>query len=72
MRDPAKLERRDARLALVQGGVRDGAAVARAVEGSDVVGQGTGPRPSRADLAASLLTRPDDRAHLRASPVMSH
>lgn len=37
-----------------------------------MVGQGTGPRLSRTDLAAFLLTQLDDRAHLRASPVVSN
>jgi len=37
-----------------------------------LVGRGTGPRLARADLAAFLLTQIGDRAHLRASPVVSN
>lgn len=37
-----------------------------------VVGGGTGPRLARVDLATFLLTQIDDRAHLRASPVVSN
>jgi len=37
-----------------------------------MVGQGTGPRLARADLAAFLLAQIDDRSHLRASPVVSN
>lgn len=37
-----------------------------------MVGQGTGPRLARADLAAFLLAQIDDRSHVRASPVVSN
>ena len=56
VRDPAKVERRDERLTLVQGDVREGEAVARAIEGSDAVVSALGPTSNASDMAVSAGT----------------
>ncbi len=53
VRDPSKVTRTDARLTLVQGNVRDAAAVARAIEGSDAVISALGPTRNAPDMDIS-------------------
>lgn len=62
VRDLAKIERCDERLKLFQGDVRDGLAVARAVEGSDAVVSVLGPTSNAPDMAVS-----DGMAHVLAA-----
>ncbi|MEX2502587.1 MAG: NAD(P)H-binding protein [Trueperaceae bacterium] len=53
VRDPAKVPRQHERLTLVHGNVRDAAAVARAVEGSDAVLSALGPTRNAPDMDVS-------------------
>lgn len=53
VRDPTKVTRQDDRLTLIHGNVRDAAAVARAIEGSDAVLSALGPTRNAPDMDVS-------------------